>query len=402
MATDVLLQQLGSTMLDARIVAWLKQEWENVNAGDAIVEVETDKVTTEITSPITGVLGKILAVVDEIVPVGAKLAIIMAPGEASLATAVVSTPKADSTSVDMVARDQIRAISRVSISPVARRLADEHGIDLTTVQGSGPDGRIVKEDIEALIAAKPLDSSQTAPLTAAPAATTTDKGENVALSGVRRIIAERMAQSFATAPHFYITAEIDATLLLRMRESLVPKVEAQTGERLSITDFLIKAAADALTEMPTLNVSWSDGQILRHHEVNIGLAVAAERGLSVPVLRNVNRQTLGQLVHERAILVQKVRTGKLALSDLDGGSLTLSNLGMYGVDEFHAILNPPQSMILAAGAIKPRPFVVDGKLSACPTLKLSLSVDHRMIDGAEAAQYLQRVAHLLREPQLIL
>jgi pyruvate dehydrogenase E2 component (dihydrolipoamide acetyltransferase) len=222
-----------------------------------------------------------------------------------------------------------------------------------------------------------------------------------------------MAHSFATAPHFYLSTEVEATALTRMREGLLAKVEAATGARLTITDILLKVCAQALAEFPDVNVAWAEdapgGGIVRHAEVNVGLAVSVGQdgilphsGLVVPVLRGADRLTLGEIARRRSDLVERARDGKLTLADLEGGTFTLSNLGMYGVDQFQAILNPPQSAILAVGRIKDRPVAVAGAVVVRPTMHLTLSVDHRVLDGALGARFLERVAQLIQEPYLLL
>ena len=211
-----------------------------------------------------------------------------------------------------------------------------------------------------------------------------------------------MAHSFATAPHFYLSVEVEATALARMREGLLAKVETATGARLTITDILLKVCAQALAEFPDVNVAWAEdapgGGIMRHAEVNVGLAVSLDAGLVVPVLRGADGLTLGEIARRRTDLVERARAGKLALTDLEGGTFTLSNLGMYGVDQFQAILNPPQSAILAVGRIKDRPVAAAGAVVVRPTLHLTLSVDHRALDGAQGARFLERVAQLIQEP----
>jgi pyruvate dehydrogenase E2 component (dihydrolipoamide acetyltransferase) len=298
------------------------------------------------------------------------------------------------------------------ISPLARRLAEDENVDLAQVRGSGPGGRIVEDDVrrtvdrlgapgaprpaqEPLVAPRPL---QVPPPPRAP--------EVEPLSGIRRVVAERMTHSFTTAPHFYLSAEVEATALVRLREGLRPKVEAATGAKLTVTDILLKICAQALAEFPEVNVAWAEdvpgGGLVRRTEINVGLAVSLDAGLMVPVLHGADRLTLGEIARRRADLVDRARNGKLSLGELEGGTFTLSNLGMYGVDQFQAILNPPQSAILAVGRIKDRPVAVDGAVVVRPTMHLSLSVDHRALDGAQAARFLERVAQLIQEPYLLL
>ena len=311
--------------------------------------------------------------------------------------------------IEALAGDRLKAPLQeeapVRASPLARRLAQELGVDLTQVIATGPGGRIVEDDVRRAAAPSlPHPPTPTPPHSPTPIEP---------LSGVRRVVAERMAHSFATAPHFYLSAEVEATALARMREGLLTKVEAAAGARLTVTDILLKVCAQALAEFPDVNVAWAEdaagGGIVRHAEVNVGLAVSVGQdailphsGLVVPVLRGADKLTLGEIARRRSDLVGSARGGKLTLTDLEGGAFTLSNLGMYGVDEFHAILNPPQAAILAVGRIKDRPVAVAGAVVVRPTLHLSLSVDHRMLDGASGARFLERVAQLIQEPYLLL
>jgi pyruvate dehydrogenase E2 component (dihydrolipoamide acetyltransferase) len=228
------------------------------------------------------------------------------------------------------------------------------------------------------------------------------------LRGIRRVVAERMAHSFATAPHFYLTAQVEATALLHMRAELVADVEAATGVRLTITDFLVKAVAMALHEFPEVNAAWVEGSgqgaagLRDHTQVNVGIAVGTDEGLVVPVIHQADELTLGEIARRRAELSQRARNGKLALEQLEGGTFTLTNLGMFGVDQFQAIINPPQGAILAVGRIKERPVVVAGTLAVRPTMYVTLSADHRVLDGVQGARFLERVARYIEEPDLLI
>jgi len=298
----------------------------------------------------------------------------------------------------------MKAMPRVS--PVARRLAEELGVNLSHVQGTGPGGRILKEDVQQ--AALPT------PAQPAPAPPVALPGKVEPLTGVCRVVAQRMTHSFTTTPHFYLSAEVEATALTRMREGLLPKVEATTGARLTITDVLVKVCAQALTEFPAVNVAWTDeagGGLVRQSEVNVGVAASlavvpgsrrGEEGLVVPVIRHADQLTLAEIARQRSDLVARARSGKLSLPDLEGGTFTLNNLGMFGVDQFHAIINSPQSAILAVGRIRERPLALDGAVLVRPTMHLTLSVDHRILDGAQGARFLERVAQLIAEPYLLL
>ncbi len=454
MATEIYLPQLGLTMTEGTVVRWLKAPGDPVKRGEPLVEIETDKVTTEIEAPADGILGAILIGDGGTAPIGGVLSHVLGVGEAqpqlASSTTVAATPaspaaevaqpappaaptsapppgervfvtprarrKAHEMGVDLARveasgpggrvveadvrwfADQARETS-LRVSPVARRLAQEMGVDLSTVQGTGEGGRVRREDVERAAATRP------APAPSAPAAPP-PIGAAEPLTGVRRVVAERMAHSFTSTPHFYLTAEVDATALTRMREGLLPRIEASSGVRLTVTDILVKVCAQALSEHPEVNVAFAESGggpgIVRQADVNVGVAVALEQGLVVPVVRGADRLTLAEIAGRRTELVERARAGKLGLQDLEGGTFTLSNLGMFGVDQFQAIINAPQAAILAVGRVRERPVAADGAVVVRPTLHLTLSLDHRLLDGAQGARFLERVAQLIAEPYLLL
>lgn len=402
MATEIYMPQLGLTMTAGTVLRWLKAEGDPVQKGEPVLEIETDKVVVEIEAPVTGVLGPILAAEEAVVPIGHIISYVLAPGEE--APIQEKAPAEDGAGPSLAVSGEAempRSITRVGrmpgASPKARRLAEHLGVDLAIVQGTGPGGRIVAEDVER--AAKRAQTPAPAPV--AP------QGDAEPLSGVRRIVAERMTQSFTTTPHFYLTVEVEATALVRTREELVSKAEAATSNRATITDILIKVVAQGLQEFPEVNTSWADGvqggagSVLRHPQVNVGVAVATSDGLVVPVIHDANNLSVEEIAYRRADVTQRARDGKLGLADLEGGTFTLSNLGMFGVDQFHAIINPPQGAILAVGRIKERPVAVAGVLEIRPTVFLTLSADHRLLDGVQAARFLQRVGQLIEEQHLL-
>ena len=298
-------------------------------------------------------------------------------------------------------------------SPAARKLAEKLGVDLKKVRGTGPAGRVVEEDVRRLAASAGATAAAVAP--ASPTLethvphpesvvsrpVTAAAGVNdtrIELRGIRKVVAERMTQSFSSAPHFYLTVEVDATALVSLRRQILSSIQKRYQIEPTITDLLIKASAMALREQPSANAAWADGAIRINSNVNVSVAVAVNDGLVVPVIPDADRLTLGQIAQERSTLVEKAREGQLTLPDLEGGSFTLSNLGMFGIDQFQAILNPPQATILAVGRIKDRPVAVDGQLAIRPTMFMTLSVDHRLLDGASAARFLQRFVQLVENP----
>lgn len=397
MATAVLMPKLGLTMDEGTITRWLKQAGSEVAKGDPIAEIETDKATAVIEAEASGTLGPILFPEGTSVPVGQPIAYLAAPGE----EVPQAGPPAPSVAAngDVVPEQKAPApvaqLERGTVpsSPRARRLADELRVDLSRVVGSGPEGRIIEEDVRRaaeLSSQKPKAAASTPP----------SSGQVKPLQGIRKTAAERTVHSFTTAPHFYISVEVDASLLLKRRESLLPRIAEQSGVRLTVSDLLIKIAAQTLQECPEVNAAWADGGIRRLETINVGLAVATDRGLVVPVLHEVNHKSLREIAARRHALTEKARTGRLTLQDLEGGGFTISNLGMFAVDQFSAIINPPQAAILAVGRIKERPFVANGQLTVRPTMCLTLSVDHRILDGAEAGRFLGRLVALVEEPSL--
>nr|MDW8081083.1 dihydrolipoamide acetyltransferase family protein [Candidatus Calescibacterium sp.] len=396
------MPKLGLTMEEGVINKWLVKEGDRVEKGDPLFEVATDKVNMEVESPASGVVLKILYPEGATVPITEVVAYIGEVGEE------IPTPGKKAEEVRIaeepaqreVVREEVTQEERIKASPLARRLAQEYGIDLATVKGTGPGGRIVKEDVER--ARQALEKARKA----VPVAEKVEKVEApkevpqevVPLSRMRRIIAERMQESMRTKPHFFIFQEVLAEELVRMRERLLPLVEKQTGLRVSYTDILVKMVAKALERYPLLNASFTDAGIVFHENVNVGVAVALEDGLIVPVIKEVQKKSIAQITVELHELVERAKSGKLTPEDISGGTFTISNLGMFGVDAFTAIINPPESAILACGAIKKRP-VFDGKeIVPLAVMELTLSCDHRIVDGALAAQFMQFLKTLLEEP----
>jgi len=445
MAEEVVMPQLGLTMTEGTLVRWLKREGENVAKGEPLIEVQSDKVTMEVESTDSGVLGGIRVQEGEVVPVGQAIAYLLEPGEevpegepektappppqpeaapeptaavpresgervkaspaakrvakergVDLAAVMGTGPGGRIVEADVVAAAekaaQPVAEGRVKASPLAKKIAKERGLDLKRIAGTGPGGRIVKRDVLAAAAAP-------APTPAAMVAT---EGELIPLSGIKKVTAERMLESFQTAPHFYLTAEVDAGNLVELRRRLLPGVEERTGVRLSLTDLMIRIVALALREHPAANALWTGEAIQRASQANVGLAIAAPSGLLVPVIHEAGKMTISEVATRRQDLVERARSGKLALEDFEGGTFTLTNLGMYGIDVFNAILNPPQATILAVGRIADRPAVRDGQIVARPLMYVTLSSDHRQLDGVEAAQFLQRIRELVEDPYLLL
>jgi pyruvate dehydrogenase E2 component (dihydrolipoamide acetyltransferase) len=392
------MPKLGLTMEEGSIIRWLKSEGEQVTKDETILEIETDKVVAEVEAPATGFLGTILFGEGETVPVGQVVAHVLDPGEKAPQLLQAEAKSSPTQTLDKPQTPQPRQASqRVAASPATRRLAKELTIDLNSLSGTGPGGRITQKDVRRAAETTRADAGPPS-----PTQVISDQSRIRFPQGVRKVTAERLTHSFSTSPHFYLSVEADAGLLLEMRERFLPLVEEKANVRLTISDLLVKITAQALRECPEVNAVWEDGHIRDLKTIDIGLAVATGRGLMVPVLRQADVLSLSDLAALRKRLVDGARAGKLGLEDLEGGSLTISNLGTFAVDQFNAIINPPQAAILAVGQIKGRPVAIGNEVCVRQTVFLTLSVDHRILDGAEAARFLDRLVTLVERPYLLL
>lgn len=406
MATEVTLPRLGQGMESGTIVRWLKAEGDEVAQDEPLYELDTEKVTQEVESPATGVLLRIVAPEGSEVPVGAPICVIGAVGEevvvsASPAPAAQAPAAAPAAPAAEAPKVEAAPDGRVKASPLARRMAKERGVDLAAVVGTGPDGRVVAEDVERAAAG---EAPAAAPVPAATPAVAPvpapAEAETVKLSRVRRTIARRLSEAWQ-APHFAVSMTADMSRVVQLRETLVARTP-EGAARPTYSDILTKVCAVALLRHPALNAHYVDGEIRRFPTVNVGMAVAIPDGLVVPVLRGVEAQTVPALAAARQELVARTRAGELTPADVDGGTFTISNLGMYGVERFFAVLNPPQVAILAAGAIGDHPVVEAGEVVVRPRMEMTLSCDHRAVDGATASEFLRTVRELLEEPGLAL
>jgi pyruvate dehydrogenase E2 component (dihydrolipoamide acetyltransferase) len=464
MAVEVKLPRLGQGMEAGTIVRWLKSEGDNVEKGEPLYELDTDKVTQEVESDAGGVLLKIV-IADGEVDVGTTIALIGAEGEdvsrlvapgdgdgngggrqAETTPAQVAEPPASTGGAetqDAVSGEEVQAAAdgetkpapaeqqssesagaaavsteqlpaapewegepptpparaasgevsptpsgRVKASPLARRMAREEGVDLARLTGTGPEGRIIAEDVERAAEAPPEEAAASGEF------------EVVELTSVRRTIARRLSEAWE-APVFQLTRTVDASELVATREAMVER-QREGETKPTVSDVLTRLVASALVRHRPLNSLYVDGRIQRYASANVGIAVATPNGLVVPVIRNADRSSVRQIASARADVVSRARDGKLQLADLEGGTFTISNLGMYGIDQFVAVLNPPQVAILAVGSIAERPFVVDGELDVLPTMTMTLTCDHRAIDGSEGAEFLQTLQELVEAPALAL
>ncbi len=406
MATDVILPSLGFDMTEGKLSRWLRQEGERVEKGQAIAEIETEKATVEIEASVSGVLAKIVVQAGQTVPIGTVIGIIAEPGEKVAAAApppagappVPAAPPSPAPSAEERTEEERGAAGgRIKASPVARRMAEEAGLDLAAVKGTGPGGRIMERDVEAATAARPRAAAGPAP-PAAPGRTAAGAAAAgpVPLTPMRQAIARRMAQSKATAPHFYLTVDVDMDEAMKVREEL--NAVASEEEKVSVNDLVVAAAARTLTRFRMLNASYREGALEVHPRINIGIAVALEEGLISPVLRDADTKPLRTIAAESKALSERARAGRLRADDLGSGTFTVSNLGMFDVEQFVAIINPPEAAILAVGAVTPRPVARGGAIRIAATVKATLSVDHRVADGAQAARFMQALKKLLENP----
>lgn len=419
MATEVIMPRMSDTMEEGKILKWLKKVGDRIEVGDIIAEVETDKADMEMEALDDGFLTEIRAQEGESVPVGAVIALLGEEAEVGVAptpparavSSSAPTPPAEkraNAKAGPPAAKKVRKIreaapkkpparkkgERILASPIVRKIAAERGIELAKVQGSGPGGRIIKQDLEGAEAVPVAAELKSSPVS--PPVATTPTGKVEPFSRMRTTIAKRMADSMREAPHFYVTTEIDMSEAVRLRTSL--KLSDRVRADVTYTHLLVKAVAVALGRHPRLNASFTgDGRELKD-EVNIGIAVALDDGLLVPVLHDCQALSLLDIAAQANALVERARTGKPTTQDLSGGTFTISNLGMYPVEHFTAVINPPQAAILATSAIKERPAVRDGQVVISRTMMVTLSCDHRVLDGATGAQFLQELKNLLENP----
>ena len=428
-SNDVIMPVLGMSQDSGKIIRWIVAEGQSVKQGEPLLEVETDKAVAEIEAPATGILSRVTAQAGEDVPVGKLIAVILPADQAASSARATPAPAqppppvkasplaariADDYQVDIglvqpqaggrvkkadvLAYLQTRAdtaapqAARPLASPKARRLAAETGQDLTAITGSGPDGAVLAADVRAR--ATVLSEAFTPPPAAPPALVLEPPGVEITPSATWRIMAERTTAAWNQAPHFFLMREVEATRLMAWREA----VQKDTGVKVTYTDLLVKLAAAALRKHPRINAVYRAGKIYVLPEINIGVAVAMEEVLVVPVIRTANELSVSEIAAARKSLVEKARAGRLRPDDISGGTFTISNLGMYGVDAFLAVLNPPQSAILAVGRIVDRVVPVSGQPAVRPVMSFSLSFDHRAVDGLHGAQFLDTLARYIEEP----
>ncbi len=428
MPIDILMPALSPTMTEGTLSKWVKKEGDKISAGDVIAEIETDKATMEVEAVDEGVLGKIMVVEGtEGVPVNQLIALLLEEGEdaSSLSghdTAAAPKAAASSASVPPTAATAAPVATapasssagsesqRIAASPLAKRIADQSGVELKAISGTGPNGRIIKADVEEALAKGP--SKGAAPTSVAAIAISSGRNPveftEIPNSGMRKTIAKRLTESKQQVPHFYLSLDCELDHLLAARKQMNDSAEAAVGKdgkpayKLSVNDMVIKAVAIGLREVPAANASWTDAAIQQYNNVDISVAVAIDGGLITPIVKNADQKGLGQISNEAKDLIARARSGKLQPSEYQGGGFSISNLGMYGIKHFNAIINPPQGCILAIGAGEERVVVKGGEFKAVTVMSVTLSCDHRVVDGAVGAQFLAAFKRYIESPVLML
>jgi len=455
MPIEILMPALSPTMTEGKLAAWNVKEGDTVQSGDVIAEVETDKATMEVEGVDEGVIGKILIEAGtENVPVNTPIAILLEEGEdasamdnmgkaapapapasetSEEAPAAAPQPSAPAASGDSSAAaaglmmgfggfDLDAPSGRIFATPLARRIAKDNGLDLKLVKGTGPRGRIVRADVDKALAdgvqnqvdadleaamaiamaVKPQSDKPVAAKAAPPAADYGTPFEEIPHSSMRKVIASRLTESKQTVPHFYVTMDINLDELLALRSQINERAAKTGGAKISVNDFIIRACAIALENVPEANVSWTDNAMRQYSRADVSVAVATPAGLITPIVRDAAGKSLGKISGEMKELAAKARDGKLKPEEYQGGTFSISNLGMFGVKEFSAIINPPQSMILAVGTSEQRPIVKDGAISISTMMTVTLSCDHRCIDGALGAKFISELKNVLEDPFAIM
>ncbi len=393
MAISVVMPALEMAQENGKLLAWRKKEGERVQKGEPLLEIETDKAVVEVESPGDGLLAGVTAQVGAVIPVGETIAWLVAPGEKPPAKTAATAPAARASSSSERASASISHVAETAavssapqISPKARRLAKELGVDIGRIRGTGPGGVISTEDVQAF-----ADSKQSA------AAAVSASGET--LSQVARLMAERTTQSWTSVPHFFLVRDVDAGALLEEQKKLDAEASKAPGARVTLTDLLIALLARTLAKHPQMNSSWSGEGIRRNPDINISVAIAVKDGVVGAVVHKANTLNVSEISALRMNLSERARAGRLRPADISGGTVTLSNLGMFKVDAFSAIITPPQAAVLAIGAVGDRVVAVNGQPSVRPMMTMTLSSDHRVVDGARAAAFLGELADAISQPE---
>jgi pyruvate dehydrogenase E2 component (dihydrolipoamide acetyltransferase) len=406
MAETISMPKLGFDMREGTLVRWVKNMGENVNKGDVLAEIETDKATVEVESSASGIVRALLVNQGDIVPVGSAIAIVGSADEKIDQLPVISNSLTVKSDTPTLVKDQIsskpapvsESDSRLKASPLAKKIAVEKKVDLASIQGSGPGGRIVRRDIESVLASgqKTDDRRPSTPVFHPPSSAVSHDDQIIQTTKLRQAIGRRLVESKQNLPHFYVSHEYKMDALMEMRKQI--NAYLPDNEKISVNDFIVKAAALALRQFPNLNASLNGDKIIRHGQVNIGVAVTVDGGLLTVVCKDADQKTLRQISGEVKAMAGRAREGKVKPDDVDGSTFSTSNLGMYDVENFIAIINPPEAAILAIGSAREVPVVESDQITIGWRMKATVSVDHRISDGAEAAQFMQSLAGFLENP----
>ncbi len=430
MATEVIMPKVDMVMETGTFVEWLKKEGDHVDKGDPLFIISTDKANIEIESPADGILAGLRAKLNDVIPVTEVIAYVLVPGEAlpsKAASQPVVSAAVPATTKVVTAVDLAEAVvkasepGKVRATPLARRMAHELGIDLKQIEGRGPRGRIHKADVlsyqkpQPPVEASSVPAATPAPSVSAPPTISAfvrssapiplpdaRRKQVVPLAGARKIIAERIAYSAFTAPHIYLSLRVDMTEAIRLRERVLEPIKVQTGQRVSYTAILVRAVATVLPRHPYLNASLSDGNIILWDDIHLGIATSVEENLIVPVIREAQSRNLGQIVTALADLTDRARNRRLTPGEMMGSTFTISNLGMFGIESFTAIINPPESAILAVGKLIDTPVADEGQIVLRPMMELTVAADHRVADGATVARFLADLKSVLENPYLLI
>ena len=408
------MPKLSDTMTEGTLLKWCKKAGDKVETGDILAEIETDKATMEMEAFDDGVLHEILIQEGAKVPIGSHLAVLLAGGEKPPAPGEAPAPKAAAPAAVAEAKPAVAATTpraasahapaatgeRVKASPLAKKVAAEKGVDLSKIAGTGPGGRIVRNDV---LTAKPAPAAASGATAFAPIPLPPGEHKRIPLSGMRRVIAERLLQSKSTIPHFYLHIEVDAGELMKLRAEINASAEKAGQAKLTVNDFVLKAAVAAAVKVPKVNAAFDGDAVVEFESINLAVAIAIDDGLVTPVIRDAAHKSLREISDAVKDLATRARSKKLKPDEYQHGTITVSNLGAYGIDSFSAIINPPQSIILAVGAIVKKPVVnADNEIVVGQRMSIGLSCDHRVVDGAIGAQYLAELRALLENPALML
>jgi pyruvate dehydrogenase E2 component (dihydrolipoamide acetyltransferase) len=392
MGIEIIMPKIGLTMTEGKILEWRKREGEWVEKGEILFVFETEKVAFEVEAQQSGFLVKILAQKDETVPVGKVVGLLAQDKGEQLELTAERPHEIQDDTGERSSEERVGGGDKIRATPMAKRIAKEHGLNLKNIPGSGSGGRIRVSDVEAALEKKSSGE-------ALPAA---GEGKLVKLSGMREIIAKKMLAAKIETAQTYMTVSVDASKIVESRDKLVPIVDKMVGVRLTINDIIMKITAVAISRHPVINTRWTPDGIVWLDTIHMGMAMALDEGLIVPVIWDITKRSLSEIARARSEIVQKGKAGKLTPDDMKGSTFTVSSLGMFGIEEFTANINLPETAILAVGAILDKPVVVNKELVIRPMMKLTLSYDHRVIDGAKAAQFLNTLRELMEDPILIL